>query len=186
MPYRPCHAGSLSGEPVTRPASRQCRVSCSAGASRARLEWPRPASATPILRCPRPSARGLQAAAAPASAIDCSASRRVQPGGFLSPAIGILPLRMVAGMVALPSGGWAAGVAAQAAATGRAGRGKACPVAAEAAPAGRGRGGDNAGMHDADIPRVAVVGGGPAGLFAAERLRQAGLGVDLYECKGSV
>lgn len=54
-------------------------------------------------------------------------------------------------------------------------------------PGGGGaRGGDNAGMHDADIPRVAVVGGGPAGLFAAERLRQAGLGVDLYECKGSV
>ena len=33
--------------------------------------------------------------------------------------------------------------------------------------------------------RVAVVGGGPAGLFAAERLRAAGLQVDLYEAKGS-
>lgn len=33
--------------------------------------------------------------------------------------------------------------------------------------------------------RVAVVGGGPAGLFAAERLRAAGLDVDLYEAKGS-
>ncbi|MER2296957.1 MAG: NAD(P)/FAD-dependent oxidoreductase, partial [Pseudomonas sp.] len=33
--------------------------------------------------------------------------------------------------------------------------------------------------------RVAVIGGGPAGLFAAERLRAAGLDVDLYEAKGS-
>lgn len=33
--------------------------------------------------------------------------------------------------------------------------------------------------------RVAVVGGGPAGLFAAETLRAAGLQVDLYEAKGS-
>jgi len=33
--------------------------------------------------------------------------------------------------------------------------------------------------------RVAVVGGGPAGLFAAERLRAAGVSVDLYEAKGS-
>lgn len=33
--------------------------------------------------------------------------------------------------------------------------------------------------------RVAVIGGGPAGLFAAERLRAAGLEVDLYEAKGS-
>ena len=33
--------------------------------------------------------------------------------------------------------------------------------------------------------RVVVVGGGPAGLFAAERLRAAGLQVDLYEAKGS-
>lgn len=42
-------------------------------------------------------------------------------------------------------------------------------------------------MHDADpSSRVAVVGGGPAGLIAAECLRAAGLGVDLYEAKGSV
>lgn len=33
--------------------------------------------------------------------------------------------------------------------------------------------------------RVAVIGGGPAGLFAAERLCAAGLAVDLYEAKGS-
>ena len=33
--------------------------------------------------------------------------------------------------------------------------------------------------------RVAVIGGGPAGLFAAERVRAAGLVVDLYEAKGS-
>lgn len=37
----------------------------------------------------------------------------------------------------------------------------------------------------APLPRVAVIGGGPAGLFAAERLRAAGLEVDLYEAKGS-
>lgn len=36
------------------------------------------------------------------------------------------------------------------------------------------------------VPSVAVVGGGPAGLFAAETLRAAGLEVDLYEAKGSV
>ena len=34
--------------------------------------------------------------------------------------------------------------------------------------------------------RVAVVGGGPAGLMAAERLRAAGVEVDLYERMGSV
>ncbi|WP_269790706.1 TIGR03862 family flavoprotein [Stenotrophomonas sp. Iso1] len=33
--------------------------------------------------------------------------------------------------------------------------------------------------------RVAVIGGGPAGLFAAEHLCAAGLQVDLYEAKGS-
>lgn len=33
--------------------------------------------------------------------------------------------------------------------------------------------------------RVAVIGGGPAGLFAAEQLCAAGLSVDLYEAKGS-
>ncbi len=35
------------------------------------------------------------------------------------------------------------------------------------------------------VPRVAVIGGGPAGLFAAEQLCAAGLAVDLYEAKGS-
>ncbi|MDW7602966.1 NAD(P)/FAD-dependent oxidoreductase, partial [Stenotrophomonas maltophilia] len=40
--------------------------------------------------------------------------------------------------------------------------------------------------RNADMPRrVVVIGGGPAGLFAAERLRAAGLEVDLYEAKGS-
>jgi uncharacterized flavoprotein (TIGR03862 family) len=34
--------------------------------------------------------------------------------------------------------------------------------------------------------RVAVIGGGPAGLFAAECLRARGVAVDLYEAKGSV
>ncbi len=34
--------------------------------------------------------------------------------------------------------------------------------------------------------RAIVIGGGPAGLFAAEHLRAAGLAVDLYEAKGSV
>ncbi len=38
----------------------------------------------------------------------------------------------------------------------------------------------------AHVPVVAVVGGGPAGLFAAETLRAAGFEVDLYEAKGSV
>ncbi len=33
---------------------------------------------------------------------------------------------------------------------------------------------------------VAVIGGGPAGLFAAERLCAAGVAVDLYEARGSV
>ena len=41
-------------------------------------------------------------------------------------------------------------------------------------------------MHGPRPRRVAVVGGGPAGLFAAERLRAAGLAVDVYEGKGSV
>ena len=35
-------------------------------------------------------------------------------------------------------------------------------------------------------PTVAVIGGGPAGLMAAETLRAAGLQVDLYDAKGSV
>jgi predicted flavoprotein YhiN len=34
--------------------------------------------------------------------------------------------------------------------------------------------------------RVAVVGGGPAGLFAAERIRAAGHEVDLFDRMGSV
>lgn len=34
--------------------------------------------------------------------------------------------------------------------------------------------------------RVAIIGGGPAGLFAAEHLRAAGRDVDLYDAKGSV
>jgi uncharacterized flavoprotein (TIGR03862 family) len=34
--------------------------------------------------------------------------------------------------------------------------------------------------------RVAIIGGGPAGLMAAETVRAAGLEVDLYEAKGSV
>ncbi|MGN6111690.1 MAG: TIGR03862 family flavoprotein [Luteimonas sp.] len=38
----------------------------------------------------------------------------------------------------------------------------------------------------AAAPRVAIVGGGPAGLMAAETARAAGLQVDLYEAKGSV
>ena len=42
-------------------------------------------------------------------------------------------------------------------------------------------------MHEpGEAHRVAVIGGGPAGLMAAERLRAAGLAVDLYEAKGSV
>jgi len=35
-------------------------------------------------------------------------------------------------------------------------------------------------------PTIAVIGGGPAGLMAAETLRAAGLQVDLYDAKGSV
>lgn len=40
-------------------------------------------------------------------------------------------------------------------------------------------------MSSAPPFHAAVIGGGPAGLFAAERLRHAGIGVDLYESKGS-
>ncbi len=41
--------------------------------------------------------------------------------------------------------------------------------------------------QDAAVPpRLAVIGGGPAGLMAAETARAAGLEVDLYEAKGSV
>jgi uncharacterized flavoprotein (TIGR03862 family) len=38
----------------------------------------------------------------------------------------------------------------------------------------------------ASSPRLAVIGGGPAGLMAAEVARAAGIEVDLYEAKGSV
>ncbi len=41
-------------------------------------------------------------------------------------------------------------------------------------------------MPAAAPPRIAVVGGGPAGLMAAEAARAAGADVDLYEAKGSV
>ncbi len=41
-------------------------------------------------------------------------------------------------------------------------------------------------MIDVSSPRVAVVGGGPSGLMAAEQLRRAGLAVDLYDAMGSV
>jgi len=35
-------------------------------------------------------------------------------------------------------------------------------------------------------PKLAVIGGGPAGLMAAEVARATGIDVDLYEGKGSV
>lgn len=41
-------------------------------------------------------------------------------------------------------------------------------------------------MSSSPPPVVAVIGGGPAGLFAAETLRASGLQVDLYEAQGSV
>ncbi|GAB1595730.1 TIGR03862 family flavoprotein [Lysobacter claricitrinus] len=37
-----------------------------------------------------------------------------------------------------------------------------------------------------DIPGIAIIGGGPAGLMAAEVARAAGVDVDLFEAKGSV
>ena len=37
-----------------------------------------------------------------------------------------------------------------------------------------------------DLPGVAIIGGGPAGLMAAEAARAAGVEVDLFEAKGSV
>src|SRR5690606_26131087 len=43
-----------------------------------------------------------------------------------------------------------------------------------------------AGTLATGIRRVAVVGGGPAGLFAAELLRAAGCEVHVFEAKGSV
>ena len=41
-------------------------------------------------------------------------------------------------------------------------------------------------MQTTNQPGVAIIGGGPAGLMAAEVARAAGLPVDLYEAKGSV
>lgn len=41
-------------------------------------------------------------------------------------------------------------------------------------------------MTDVSKRRLAVIGGGPAGLMAAEAACAAGLAVDLYEAKGSV
>ena len=41
-------------------------------------------------------------------------------------------------------------------------------------------------MTSAGSKRVAIIGGGPAGLMAAEAARAAGLDVDVYEAKGSV
>src|SRR5262249_12041721 len=41
-------------------------------------------------------------------------------------------------------------------------------------------------MTGSTLPRLAVVGGGPAGLMAAETARAAGIAVDVYEGKGSV
>ncbi|TWI04583.1 hypothetical protein IP90_00716 [Luteimonas cucumeris] len=40
--------------------------------------------------------------------------------------------------------------------------------------------------HPRNVRRLAVVGGGPAGLMAAEVARAAGIAVDVYEAKGSV
>jgi predicted flavoprotein YhiN len=36
------------------------------------------------------------------------------------------------------------------------------------------------------VGRIAVVGGGPAGLMAADRLAEAGLGVDIYDAMPTV
>ncbi|WP_426687402.1 TIGR03862 family flavoprotein [Rhodanobacter ginsengiterrae] len=41
-------------------------------------------------------------------------------------------------------------------------------------------------MNRTKIPRVAIIGGGPAGLMAAEAACAAGVAVDLYDAKGSV
>ena len=41
-------------------------------------------------------------------------------------------------------------------------------------------------MHPTSLPGLAIVGGGPAGLMAAEIARAAGHAVDLFESKGSV
>lgn len=37
-----------------------------------------------------------------------------------------------------------------------------------------------------DCPGVAIIGGGPAGLMAAEVARRAGVEVDLFDAKASV
>lgn len=41
-------------------------------------------------------------------------------------------------------------------------------------------------MTEADTPRLAIIGGGPAGLMAAEAARAIGMEVDLYDAMGSV
>ncbi|WP_426701215.1 TIGR03862 family flavoprotein [Rhodanobacter sp. Col0626] len=41
-------------------------------------------------------------------------------------------------------------------------------------------------MNQIGIPRLAIIGGGPAGLMAAEAACAAGMAVDLYDAKGSV
>jgi len=41
-------------------------------------------------------------------------------------------------------------------------------------------------MPDSNTPQIAVIGGGPAGLMAAERLAQAGIAVTVYEAKPSL
>ena len=41
-------------------------------------------------------------------------------------------------------------------------------------------------MTHATLPRLAIVGGGPAGLMAAETARAAGVAVDVYDAMGSV
>jgi uncharacterized flavoprotein (TIGR03862 family) len=43
-----------------------------------------------------------------------------------------------------------------------------------------------AGAEAVRLPGIAIIGGGPAGLMAAETARAAGVEVDLYEAKGSV
>jgi len=45
---------------------------------------------------------------------------------------------------------------------------------------------DHASMTHATTPRLAVIGGGPAGLMAAEAARADGVEVDLYDAMGSV
>ena len=45
---------------------------------------------------------------------------------------------------------------------------------------------DHARMNRTNTPRLAIIGGGPAGLMAAEAACAAGVAVDLYDAKGSV